>query len=126
MVASLEYGLRPLRLRWKVLANATRNLLRLQEALTVTVGNVQRVAELGVQDSQQSRRVLAAVKSDVFWKRTKAFTLCLWPLATLSSWLRGCSCHEADRLRSHRVSCPWTGCRAPEFAVRLREQMRIC
>jgi len=40
-------------------------------------------------------------------------------LASFSSWLRGCACHEEDRLAGRRVVCSWGGCRAPELSARV-------
>ena len=40
------------------------------------------------------------------------------PLGRFSSWVRGCECHEADRMAGKTVTCSWAGCRAPRLASR--------
>ena len=41
----------------------------------------------------------------------------------MSSWIKGCDCHEAERKLGKCVVCPWQGCRAQGLAARVREAM---
>ena len=40
-------------------------------------------------------------------------------MAALSSWIRGCDCHERERLAGSAAQCDWQGCRARGLAARV-------
>jgi len=106
--------------RWKTLHSATRDLRRLKRALQLTVGRAKSAGDLGISDKSATRRLIDTTNSDLFWDRTEVLHACIEPLSKFSSWLRGCACHEQERMRAERVQCCWAGCRAPELRDRLR------
>ena len=107
--------------RWKTLSNVTRDLMRLRRSLVETIGRASVPSDLGLSDqsAQLVKDLTGATNSELFWARTRTLKKCIKPLASFSSWLRGCACHEEDRLAGRRVVCSWGGCRAPELSARV-------
>ncbi len=114
--------------RWKTIANVVRDLQRMEAATRKAMSYVRDESILGSQDAATIRRVVLAMRSTSFWARARGLSACVRPLSDLSSWLRGCSCHEVQRMRGKIVKCKWAGCRAFEFAAKLRSveaQLRL-
>jgi len=109
--------------RWKTLSHVTRDLSRLKTALQETLGRANGTADLGISaDSHKlAKDLIDATNSRTFWDRCSVLKSCVEPLAEFSSWLRGCACHETQRMLGLRVVCAWGGCRAPELSKRLRQ-----
>ena len=112
--------------RWQTLQTVTRDLLLMCAALRTALDPPGVTANrLGTRDGPKAAQVLDTVRSKDFWTRTEQLSYCAKPLHELSSWLRGCACHEAQRpRRGVVVRCPWAGCRAPELADKLRSVKR--
>lgn len=104
--------------RWKTLAKVTEGLERVSDAVRVGMASGT-ASDLGSRDASVASAVWQAACDDDFWWMASALRQLIAPLASFSSWVRGCRCHEADRLAGRKVSCPWQGCRAPELASRV-------
>jgi hypothetical protein len=50
----------------------------------------------------------------------------LFPVNKIRTWASGCSCHEAERLAGHKVSCWFTGKRLPEALDRVNMFLMTC
>ena len=111
--------------RWKTLASVTRDLLAKKEALVVATASVSVASELGSRDGGAAATFLSSVSDAEFWRRTDVLAKLVAPMSTFSSWLRGCECHEEQRLaaRAHRVQCAWQGCRAQRLASRTSQAL---
>ena len=126
--ATLGEMLRPLRngcdrfaeWRWKTLANVAADLGRLEKATRMSLSLVADPAALGTRDASTIKRLAEAVRDDAFWGRARGIAKAVAPLSEMSSWLRGCHCHEHLRRKKVPVKCPWAGCRAFQLATRLR------
>ena len=103
--------------RWTTLAKVLQDLLTIEEALEKAVGEVRSVSELACRDSREATAFVQAVRCETFWARTHGLAPCVWVVADFGAWVKGCSCHEADRRAGRAVDCQWAGCRAPEFSV---------
>ena len=75
-------------------------------------------SDLGSRDAINAATLRATCLDPAFWDRARNLRLAVAPLASFSGWLRGCECHDADRLAGKVVQCPWQGCRAPRLADR--------
>ncbi len=107
--------------RWKTIANVTRDLLRLQEVSQMAMSLLgDDVDSLGTRDAARRTTLVRAIRCEAFWTRVRALQTCVEPLSRLADWLRGCPCHEKARRKGQVVSCKWAGCRAFQFANRLR------
>ncbi len=108
--------------RWKTISNVTAGLIRMEAAVRTAIDDLRNISALGTRDPDVIKRVVEAIRSQTFWDRVHALSATVRPLADLTSWLRGCPCHEQHRLRGIAVvpPCPWAGCRAFEFADKLR------
>jgi hypothetical protein len=104
--------------RWRTLFNVTTDLIRFQPAVCGAMANIADRSILGQRESDKAQRFISSVESSVFWGRAQALQMCMGPLFELSSWIRGCPCHETERKgkKVHNVQCKWSGCRAPELA----------
>ena len=106
--------------RWKTVYHVTTDLLRMADAVIAAVRQLSNVKALYVRDTKSANTFLDAASSDLFWCRTRVLNVVLGPLSRLSSWIRGCKCHETLRSQGKAVDCKWGGCRAVEFAAKLR------
>ena len=108
--------------RWQTLHLVTRRLLKMQPAVRAAVTR----AEPGVQYTSRGGELgafMAAAGDDVFWERMSWLYQVVEVLHRLSSWIKGCHCHEAERKLGKSVVCQWAGCRAQGLAARVRETM---
>lgn len=106
--------------RWKTLSSVTTDLARVEEAVRSSFTLLGGAAQLGTRDLPTATAVWNAAIDDQFWRKARLLGAFAAPLKKLSSWVRGCPCHEEARLRGHPVECQWAGCRAPQFADKLR------
>ena len=104
--------------RWKTLATVTTDLLRMEKAVRVAFSLLE---DFATRDLARLRAVADAIRSEVFWTRTRALAAAVRPLSEFSAWLRGCECHESQRKAWKKVTCPWVGCRAGRLAKRLTD-----
>lgn len=111
--------------RWKTLAIVTKDLLSKRAALVTATSSVQSASELASRDGGAAATFLSCVSDAEFWRRTDALARLVAPMAAFSSWLRGCECHEHQRLagQTHSVKCDWQGCRAQRLASRVAEAL---
>ena len=107
--------------RWTTLDRVLRGLALVEEALQLAVRELRSVAELACRESGQATAFVQAVRNDVFWRRVSRLSAGVFKAAEFSGWLKGCSCHEAERMARQVVDCPWAGCRAPELAAKVQE-----
>jgi len=105
--------------RWKTLSAVTAGLLRVEDAVRAAMDEIHSPINLGSRDVGIAATFLSATKDPVFWDCASALHMLCQPLMSLSNWIRGCDCHEADRRNGKEVNCKWTGCRAPSFSARL-------
>ena len=105
--------------RWQTLANVARDLDRMRDAVRAALASVSKPADLGTRDAPTASAVLQAIHDDVFWRRASGLRQVLAPVHKLSSWVKGCDCHEADLLLGKEIACRWKGCRATTLAARL-------
>ena len=105
--------------RWKTLAHVTSDLLRVEDAVVAAMEEFHSPINLGSRDMGIASAFFSATKDPAFWNCASALHLLSQPLISLSKWIRGCDCHEADRRDGKEVNCKWAGCRASSFAVRL-------
>ena len=107
--------------RWKTLANVTRQLLRLQDAFRAGLTKVSSASELSKRSPARAVTVFALGSDNLFWSRVDSLHCLIEPLCELSSWVRGCDCHEQERIDRKSVDCDWQGCRAGTLAHRVEE-----
>ena len=106
--------------RWNTLHRATKSLAKVAKAVRLFLADVESASELGTRDQSVARSVLDTGHDTAFWTRTRGLSHVIQPLQRLSSWLRGCDCHEEQLLQGKAVTCDWKGCRAAGFSARLR------
>ena len=104
--------------RWKTLATVTRDLVNKKDAVVAATTGMQSASELSSRDGGGAAEFLRAVRDSQFWSRAAALGQLVAPMASFSSWLRGCECHETERLAGQHVACDWQGCRAAGLASR--------
>jgi len=109
--------------RWKTLASVTKDLIRMEHAVSEAASTVKRATELASRDGGVAAQFLASAQDPEFWANVSALARLVAPLASFSGWLRGCDCHEADRLAKRKVFCDWQGCRAKSLASRVETAM---
>ena len=105
--------------RWKTLDNVTRGLARVEEAIVAALAQVSGVHELASGPDGRAADVLAAGRDPSFWDRARSLAVLTRPMSEFSSWIRGCECHEADRMAGRAVICQLAGCRARSLASRV-------
>ena len=105
--------------RWKTLANVTRDLSRMQDALRLATRTL-RTSDFSSRDSVHVQLFLTAVQSDTFWMQSSALGTFVKPVSAFSAWVRGCPCHEAECLARGDFRCSWKGCRARDLSQRVR------
>ena len=110
--------------RWKTLGNVTRDLTRMEDAVRSCIAKVSKASELGTRCARSANAFWSAARDPVFWERTKRLKRLIQPLKEFASWLRGCDCHEQERMQGKSVACQWQGCRAASLASRVDETMR--
>ena len=108
--------------RWNTLHRATKTLARVEKAIRLYMDSVTSPAELGTRDHGVAKTVFDACQDATFWNRNRGLKHVIQPLHELSSWLRGCDCHEEllTLKRKQEVICEWKGCRAAGLSDRLR------
>ena len=104
--------------RWKTLAKVTGDLKRLETAVRSALPSVGPADELASRTGQLGV-FLATSKDPAFWERVRWAHRLLGPLTSFAAWIRGCDCHEAERLQNKVVVCQWQGCRASALGQRL-------
>ena len=105
--------------RWKTLATVTKDLSRLADPVRSVAAIVASAAELSAKDGGAAASFLANARNPQFWSRNSMLQELTGPIDSFASWLRGCPCHEAERIQGRKVQCQWAGCRAPALASRL-------
>ena len=105
--------------RWKTLATVTRDLARKASAVVAACSGIQTASELSSRDGGAAATFLTAAQDPQFWTRVSALSTLVAPMASFSAWIRGCDCHETERLAGKVVQCDWSGCRASRLASRL-------
>lgn len=103
--------------RWKTLANVTRDLLRMEDAVRAALATIPSAKDLGSREEGVASQFLASVRDSLFWDRARGLGHLVQPLHTLSAWIRGCDCHPSG---GDAARCHWKGCRARAFGDRLR------
>ena len=83
------------------------------------LAQVSGVHELASGPDGRAADVLAAGRDPSFWDRARSLAVLTRPMSEFSSWIRGCECHEADRMAGRAVTCQWAGCRARSLASRV-------
>ena len=83
--------------RWKALWNATRDLLRMKDAVRRATAGL-RACDLGSRDGVLSQSFLMVVSSDLFRAQRDALRALATPVADFSGWVRPCPCHEQQCL----------------------------
>ena len=106
--------------RWKTLANVTAGLAHVEDAMRAVAQVFSSAKDLASRDIATGKIFLDTSKDSQFWDRASGLKSVSNIMKLLSAWVRGCECHEAERLAGHVVSCKWAGCRARSFAARLR------
>jgi len=113
--------------RWKTLDLVTRALLRMRPAAQEAAKLIGSAAEISTRNEGAAGAFLESVKDDHFWETVVWTRRVIKPLVAFSSWIRGCDCHEVERLArksGNQVSCPWQGCRAAGLARRYLQTLR--
>ena len=110
--------------RWKSLANVTKYLCRVHEAVVAATASISCATQLASGPDGQASVFLSSAQDGAFWSKARALGLLTKPITDMSSWLGGCECHEAERQRGQTVKCGWAGCRAPQLASRVVETLR--
>ena len=106
--------------RWKTIATVTKDLLRLRELLVAALGTVTSASDLSSRDAGTLAAVFISARDPQFWSRADDIAKLVHPMAALSSWIRGCECHERERLAGLIVPpCDWQGCRARSLGTRV-------
>ena len=101
----------------------TRALKRMEAAVSRAVGNMESPSDLRSKDTGKAALFFDAARDTEFWSRASHLHEHVAALANLSSWIRGCDCHEAERMQGKEVTCMWQGCRCRRFAARVRVAM---
>ena len=104
--------------RWGTLVSVCRDLARMDDAVRASVAAFRSASEFSSRDAGAAQELYSACRDDAFWQRVGLLQKFVAPMASFSSWLRGCSCHDQERKQGHAVVCPWQGCRARELAGR--------
>ena len=100
----------------------TGRLLKMKPAVRAAVSR----AEPGVHYTSRGGELgafMTAAGDDAFWERMNWLYQVVDVLHRLSTWIKGCHCHEAERILGKSVVCQWQGCRAQGLAARVRETM---
>ena len=106
--------------RWKTLASVTSGLASVENAVRAFTQGATSITDLVTRDATTARIFWDASMDPLFWGRASGLNALSKTLTSLSGWIRGCDCHEAERLAGRQVTCKWAGCRARSFAARLR------
>ena len=107
--------------RWKTLGNVTRDLTRMESAVRAGMTRVPTAKALGGRCSRTATAFWQAARDETFWHRASQLKGLLQPMRSLASWVRGCDCHEQERMRGKKVLCDWQGCRAASLASRVQQ-----
>ena len=95
----------------------------MERAVIVATGGAE-ASQLSSKDTGSAKAFLVSVSDENFWRRNRLLGQLVGPLAAFSSWIRGCDCHEPERLAGKTVECDWAGCRALGLAGRLALTLR--
>ena len=107
--------------RWKTLGNVTRDMLRLRGAFRRGIASVGSAKAIGGRSKGTSQQLWDLAHDDTFWFETTSLHQLVQPLTALASWVRGCDCHDQDRIAGKAVTCCWQGCRAATLASRVKQ-----
>ena len=107
--------------RWNTLANVTKDLLRMQDAIEHALGDDDAATHLSKRYALAMAKFLASSRSAQFWQRTLQLDSAVAPLITLIGWLKGCKRHDAELSRGAAVDCHWKGCRATQMQGRFSQ-----
>ena len=105
--------------RWKTLGSVTADLSRLEDPVRCVLLSVSSAAQLSSRDGGSAAAFVESGRDPQFWERNAMLRKMTCPITAFSAWLRGCPCHEDDRLRGRKIDCQWAGCRAPFISSRL-------
>ena len=108
----------------ETVSKVTKDLLRLRELVVAALESVTAASDISSRDVGTVAVFLSSARDPQFWSRADDLAKLVQPMAALSSWLRGCECHERERLAGSTVPrCDWQGCRAPGLATRVAEAL---
>ena len=107
----------------KTLSAVTADLSRLEDPVRAVVSIITSHDQLASRDGDRVAAFLDSCRDQQFWERNAMLFKMIGPIKLFSSWLRGCPCHEQDRLAGRTVQCQWGGCRALGFATRFEEAL---
>ena len=123
-VASLRFSCESFaQWRWKTLKRVTKHLGRMEAAVIVATGGLS-ASHLSSKDTGSAATFLEGVGQHVFWQRCRFLGQLVDPLMEFSSWVRGCDCHQQDRMAGKCVRCDWAGCRAPHVGRRFEQALQ--
>jgi len=107
--------------RWKTLAQAVKDMARLENPLRWLAAHVPRWdIEVGGRDVSSLQHLQVLCGRPLTWDRSRALAVILEPLMAFMSWLQGCDCHETEILQGEAIACNMKGCRAPALSARLQ------
>ena len=122
-VASLRHSVESFACwRWKTLIRVTRHLARVETAVIVATRGLS-ASHLSSKDTGAAAAFLDSVAQEHFWQRARVLGQLVAPLAELSSWIRGCGCHEQQRMACKSITCDWAGCRAQHLLNRFEQTL---
>ena len=107
--------------RWKTLGHVTLDLMRLEDAFRSGIARVRSASGIGGRCAESASKLWHLAHDDAFWAQTARLHRLIYPLMQLASWVRGCDCHEVERLAGKRATCDWQGCRAASLASKVRQ-----
>ena len=101
--------------RWQTLSRTLADMRRIESVAKFTFQLVRNPSkELSMRNASEADMLRTSVLQDELWDQVCALQYLLkWPMH-LSTWIRGCDCHN-DELAGHAgrtIVCPWKGCRA--------------
>ena len=80
--------------------------------------------DISSRDVGTTAAFLSSARDPQFWSRADDLATLVKPAAALSSWIRGCECHEREREAGLTVPlCNWQGCRARGLAARVDQAL---
>ena len=104
--------------RWQTLYAVVKRLLRMEPAVTAACAHFGPLNAYKDREGQLKNFVETAM-DECFWERVRYVHMVVRPMNGFASWIKGCDCHEEDRLERRAVDCPWQGCRAIGLSTRL-------
>ena len=107
--------------RWQTLAKVTADLARLGPLVRAVLGRMNSWVDLQSRNGREAKEFFEAATSDSLWAQADALADLVEPMTDMSSWLRGCHCHDAELRQRRSIDCDWKGVRGPWLYDRLQE-----